>query len=159
MDDEVMNEPTDEAIVDAPESKPSESAASLVLKRDGAETDIAFTVHPPAVIGRFDPTVGPIDIDLGGLPEGTYISRRHAKVVHEDGAWMLQDLGSSNGTFVLGPSDFERQENIELHDGTEIALGNARFVFHLKDEPPAVMPSPTLEAEAIPEEPAEAEPV
>jgi hypothetical protein len=105
--------------------------AKLVLKRHGAETDIEFPVNPPCVIGRFDPAVGPIDIDLGSLePEGSYISRKHAKITFEDGAWKIADLGSSNGTYVLG-SDYERVDSSDLSDGTEVALGNAKFVFHL----------------------------
>jgi len=104
--------------------------AKLVLKRNGAETDISFPLNPPSIAGRFDPGVGPIDIDLANLPEGSYVSRRHAKFTCEDGVWKVTDLGSSNGTFVLN-SDFERVEEAELHDGQEVALGNARFIFHL----------------------------
>jgi len=48
----------------------------------------------------------------------------------EDGVWRINDLGSSNGTFVLR-DDFERVEEAELFDGQEFALGNARFVIHL----------------------------
>jgi hypothetical protein len=102
----------------------------LVVKRNGAETDTEFPISSPAVIGRFDPAVGPVDVDLAGLPEGSYVSRKHAKIVNEDGAWKVKDLGSSNGTFVLR-DDFERVEEAELSDGQEFALGNARFVFHL----------------------------
>jgi pSer/pThr/pTyr-binding forkhead associated (FHA) protein len=104
--------------------------ATLVVKRNGAETEEVFPVNSPCVIGRFDPAVGPIDIDLASLPEGVYVSRKHAKLVQEDGAWKVVDLGSSNGTFVLG-DDFEKVDEKEISDGTEIALGNARFVFHL----------------------------
>lgn len=107
--------------------------ARLVVKRSGAETDVVFSLNPPSVIGRFDPAVGPIDVDLASLPEGAYVSRKHAKITLEDGAWMIQDLGSSNGTFVLGDSDFERVEMSELANGTEFALGNARFVFYLDE--------------------------
>lgn len=104
--------------------------ARLVVKRSGVETDTEFPINPPAVIGRFDPSVGPVDIDLGGIPEGVYVSRKHAKIICEDGVWKIQDMGSSNGTFVLR-SDFERVDEAELTDGQEFALGNARFVFHL----------------------------
>lgn len=113
-----------------PEAEVGTGAARLVVKRSGTETDTEFPVTSPCVIGRFDPSVGPVDIDLGGLPEGSYVSRKHAKIFNEDGVWKVQDLGSSNGTFVLR-SDFERVEESELSDGTELALGNARFVFHL----------------------------
>jgi hypothetical protein len=105
--------------------------AKLVVKRGGAETDIEFPLSPPAIIGRFDPAVGPIDVDLGTLPEGSYVSRKHAKIIREDGVWKIEDLGSSNGTFVLH-DNFDRVEQSEIKDGDEIALGNARFVFHLQ---------------------------
>jgi pSer/pThr/pTyr-binding forkhead associated (FHA) protein len=110
---------------------PTTLLARLVLKRGGVETDISFPVHAPATVGRFDAGVGPIDIDLGSLtPEGTYISRKHAKITEMDGVFVLSDLGSSNGTFVLR-SDFERVDEVELTNGLEIAFGNARFVFRL----------------------------
>ena len=112
------------------DSAPMTTCAEIVLKRGGAETNEKFPVNPPAIIGRFDPAMGPIDVDLGSLPEGSYVSRKHAKIVNEDGEWKLCDMGSSNGTFILR-DDFERIEEAPLQDGDEFALGNARFVFHL----------------------------
>lgn len=120
---EAPAEPTDGEAV-------AEGTPRLVVKRNGAETDTVFFIHSPAVIGRFDPSVGPVDVDLAGLPEGAYVSRKHAKIDHDGTAWKIHDLGSSNGTFVL-KDDFERVEEAELSDGQEFALGNARFVFHL----------------------------
>ncbi|MHB8636934.1 MAG: FHA domain-containing protein [Fimbriimonadaceae bacterium] len=151
-----MNEapPMDDAVHGSDVPVAASNGATIVLKRSGAETDIVFSVNPPAIIGRFDPTVGPIDIDLGGLPEGSYISRRHAKITLEDDVWMLHDLGSSNGTFILGPNDFERHESFALHDGTDFALGNARFAFHTAGGNVHAAEVPTLDAEPAPEEPA-----
>ncbi len=107
------------------------TGARLVVKRNGAETDEIFPVSSPATIGRFDPAVGPIDVDLGPLPEGAYVSRKHARLTQENGVWTVADLGSSNGTFVLKDGDFARAESAELADGDEFALGNARFVLRL----------------------------
>lgn len=104
--------------------------ARLTLKRGGAETDIFYPLSSPAIVGRFDPSVGPIDVDLSEIPEGQYVSRKHAKLSCDGQVWTIQDLGSSNGTFVL-KDDFERVETTELEDGQEIAFGNARFIFHL----------------------------
>lgn len=104
--------------------------ARIVVKRAGIETEDMFEFVPPAVIGRFDPSVGPVDIDLGALPEGSYVSRKHAKFTCHDGVWKIEDLGSSNGTYVLR-DDFEKVDEAELHDGTEFTLGNARFVFRV----------------------------
>ncbi len=102
----------------------------LTVKRAGAETEDVFHFAAPAVIGRFDASVGPVDIDLGSIPEGSYVSRKHAKITHEEGGYKLHDLGSSNGTYILRDSDFQKVDEVFLLDGDEIALGNARFVFH-----------------------------
>lgn len=102
----------------------------LIIKRAGEETQDIFPVVAPATIGRFDPSVGPIDVDLGSIPEGSYVSRKHAKIVEANGVFSIEDLGSSNGTFILR-EDWEKVESAELEDGTEIALGNARMVFRM----------------------------
>jgi pSer/pThr/pTyr-binding forkhead associated (FHA) protein len=125
----MSDEPMEQVEQTAPELK-----ARLVLKRSGTETDVDFVVRPPAVVGRFDPDFGPIDIDLGLLPEGVYVSRRHARIEHQDGAWRIVDLGSSNGTFLLNSSSgqFERVQEAELEDGAELAFGNVRFQFRVE---------------------------
>lgn len=132
-------EPELDAAEEAPEPEPAtEEAASepaptvsgprLVLKRANQETDVVFEIRPPVIVGRFDPEVGPIDVDLGPLPEGAYVSRKHARIDFEDDVYTVTDLGSSNGTFVLR-GDFTKVESAPIADGDEIAFGNARFVF------------------------------
>ena len=131
FDDLVAMEDGAAAAPVAPHGDSAPTGTRLVVKRNGAETDESFPIFSPATIGRFDPTVGPIDVDLGPLPEGQYVSRKHARLTQEDGTWTVTDLGSSNGTFVLRNGDFERAESAELADGDEFALGNARFVLKL----------------------------
>jgi pSer/pThr/pTyr-binding forkhead associated (FHA) protein len=132
--DQQHDEPMTE-IEEAPVATAEETAVAvtprLIVKRAGAETEEVFYFAAPAVIGRFDPSVGPVDIDLGNIPEGTYVSRKHAKITEEGGVYKVTDLGSSNGTYLLRNGDFERVEESEIVDGEEIALGNARFVFRL----------------------------
>ncbi len=126
---ETEAEPIAESAEESDPAAPA-AAARLILKRADGETEIEFAFDPPAVIGRFDPEVGPIDVDLGEIDEGRHVSRKHARIEFADGAWTLHDLGSSNGTFVLR-TDFERIEEAEISDGDEIAFGNARFVFRV----------------------------
>lgn len=103
---------------------------TLTVKRNGVETTEVFPVVSPCVIGRFDPSVGPVDVDLGPLPEAIYVSRKHAKLTETDGVWTITDLQSSNGTWILR-DDFEKVDSAEITDGTDIALGNAKFVFKI----------------------------
>lgn len=52
------------------------------------------------------------------LPE-RQVSRHHVKIMHEDGRYILHDLGSRNGTHLNG-TQFEGQ--IQLQDGDEISI-------------------------------------
>lgn len=52
--------------------------------------------------------------------DDTYVSQVHARVFGKDGAWFIEDMGSTNGTYL-------NRERItsprELHAGDEIRLG------------------------------------
>jgi pSer/pThr/pTyr-binding forkhead associated (FHA) protein len=129
------------------------AAMRLVVKRAGIETEISFPFSVPATVGRFDPEVGPIDIDLGTIEEGSYVSRKHAVIESREGALILRDLGSSNGTFIRR-DDFERIEEAEIVEGDEIAFGNARLVLRTgaqASEPASDEPASDGPAEMEPE--------
>lgn len=131
------------------------AAAELRLLSNGVPSGDTFPLPGGrAVIGRFDQAVGPVDIDLGPFKEGVYVSRKHAVIRFEDGRWLLKDLNSSNGTFVLGADgNFERlSEEQELKDGQEIALGNARFTFHLRGSNAPAQSEPPAENASITED-------
>lgn len=133
-DPEVMMESEEiEAATESEEPSASDDLlrGRLTVKRGGVETDECYDFVAPATIGRFDPAMGPIDVDLSKTADGSFVSRKHAKIVFEDGAWRIYDLGSSNGTFLLRDGDFQPVEMADLADGDEIALGQARFIFHI----------------------------
>lgn len=115
----------------APADVAGAAGARLILKRSGAATSEVFPIGGHVTIGRFDPETGPVDVDLGNLPEATYISRQHAELVPDgSGSWKIKDLGSRNGVFVRkqGGGAFQRVTGEEtVGNGDEIALGNARF--------------------------------
>lgn len=66
------------------------------------------------------------------------VSRRHARVVFEDGAWWVCDDGSTNGTYVDG----ERIERIRVGDDTVVQLGQDGPVFRLQAASPATDAGP-----------------
>ena len=93
------------ALGTGPPSQPTEAliaGARLTLRRGGALSQEIFSLGcGPSIIGRFDPETGPVDVDLGPLPEAVYISRHHAEIWCDgSGQWFIKDLGSGNGTFV-----------------------------------------------------------
>jgi predicted component of type VI protein secretion system len=57
------------------------------------------------------------------------ISRNHAKLYFKDGAWQVEDLGSTNGTRVNN-SQIER---CALADGDTVAFGRVCYKFHVVD--------------------------
>jgi hypothetical protein len=73
--------------------------------------------EPPRIIGRSS------QADVGVLdPE---VSRRHAQLEFAKGIVYLEDLGSSNGTFLNGKAVAD--EAIEVRAGDDIDVGNTRI--------------------------------
>ena len=76
---------------------------------------------------------------LGRLPgqdlvlSDALVSRRHAVIVHEKGAWIVVDQNSTHGTFLNGA----RVERAQLHAGDELQLGSLKGIslhFHEHSE-------------------------
>ncbi len=110
------------------------SVARLVPRAIGATPSDGYVLGSAnMVVGRFDPSAGPVDIDLGGQTGEGYISRRHAEVFLQDGAWMVRDLGSTNGVYIkkAGQGQYSPRliEPAALSDGDEVAFGNVKFLF------------------------------
>jgi hypothetical protein len=106
-----------------------------LVARGGSE---GYVLHSERmVVGRFDPSAGPVDIDLSGGQGENYISRRHAEVYLEAGAWLVRDLGSTNGVYVKRAGQAQYSPRIiepqVLSDGDEVAFGNMKFLFVMSD--------------------------
>ena len=84
----------------------------LLASRDGAHAFKVTAAH--AVIGRADQCTVRLD--------DPSVSRRHARVEHRDGRWLLSDLDSSNGTYV-GDRRLASGDQHELRDGDALRLG------------------------------------
>jgi phosphoserine phosphatase RsbU/P len=97
----------------------------------------------PIRLTVLQPNLGPLKVDaegplitLGRATECTvpikdrYLSRRHAEIAFAEGAWIVRDLGSVNGTMLNG-----RKINgmLPLRPGDRITLGDSEVVFEPED--------------------------
>lgn len=80
--------------------------------------NIPLSTTDPLIIGR---RRGDLVLD-DALVSGT-----HAQIIPRDEGWVIQDLGSTNGTLVDGRLVYETP----LRPGAEIALGNTRMVLFI----------------------------
>lgn len=89
------------------------SQARRLVVTEGALTGTAVTLGPdPVTLGRADDSTLVLTDD--------YASTRHARLVPGDGTWVLEDLGSTNGTY-LGPAKVVRPTPVPL--GQPIRIG------------------------------------
>jgi hypothetical protein len=94
----------------------------LVLKSTGS----IFKLGDSAVIGREDPT---LNIDFDGYPDGKYVSHRHAQIIKISGKYYIEDLGSSNHTYVNDIKLAQGQAE-PIDDGDVVKIGKIELTFH-----------------------------
>lgn len=104
----------DNAVVAAGEVAPGEV---MLVVRQGTDIGLRFTLEGDQV------TVGRIPDNSIQLDDFT-VSRQHAVLVKQGGAWLVRDLGSLNGTYV----NAERVEESVLQHGDEVQIGRFRLV-------------------------------
>jgi hypothetical protein len=74
-------------------AKPDRSAARRLVVIDGALAGTVITLTEEAItIGRADDSTVALTDD--------YVSTRHARLIPQNGQWLLEDLGSTNGTYL-----------------------------------------------------------
>jgi hypothetical protein len=89
----------------------------LVEHASGHESGIAYDLTEGATLGR-----GDVEIRL----EDPFASTRHAQISREGPLLVIEDLGSTNGTYLneeplSGPKP--------LHDGDRIRIGDSEFSY------------------------------
>ena len=97
-------------------------------------------------------TVGRENTDV--LLADPTVSRRHALLILDSGKCRVEDLGSTNGTYVAG-KQIQQGERVELVDGAELKFGSV--VLFLKLPASAGEAVEAAEEEAPAESPAEVE--
>ncbi len=100
----------------------SNPTISLVIINNGRR--LSFDSNEELLVGRKDNARGIFpDVDLGldgGYEAG--VSRRHAVLSPSRDGWLLEDLGSANGTFINGTRIPPEQPTL-VRSGDEIKLG------------------------------------
>ena len=93
----------------------------------GAEFSIA---SDEATIGRWDADNGVFpDIDLDAYDQDAKVSRRHAKILRKNGYYFIEDLGSTNGTYVNRGRRLLPGTAQALKDGDEVIVGKTFLRF------------------------------
>ncbi len=109
---------------------------TIEVLQSGRRVPLALDEGKELFIGRLDAVHGIFpELDLtndGGLEHG--VSRRHARIYAKNGVCYLEDMDSTNGTF-LGDERLTPYLPYELHDGDIITLGTMRLRLRLHRRP------------------------
>ena len=100
----------------AQEFGPSRHPRLVVESSPDTAVGTVFRLDEELAIGRSPAN----DITLNE----TVVSGRHARVVRRGHGWFVEDLGSTNGTFVDGL----RVSRAELGDGSRLRIGDTVFL-------------------------------
>lgn len=114
---------------------------SLVVVR-GPDKGRAFALpeREPQLIGR--------STEALALTDAT-VSRRHAELTPEAGAWIVRDLASRHGTFVNGA---RLEGAVALHEGDRLRCGDTELLVAREGATPRAVRDDEISAEAAPVE-------
>ena len=115
-----------------PEPAAKQVKAKLVIERGSSVGTEFLITNEESNIGRWDADNGIFpDIDLDVHDPEAKVSRRHARIIFENGGYLIEDLGSTNGTFVNRGRRLLPGTPHRLSDGDEIIVGKTFLRFHL----------------------------
>jgi pSer/pThr/pTyr-binding forkhead associated (FHA) protein len=162
----LITPPTPASLSSTDEDDRTVASMAPVDDEEGTVSAIAagmLVVHPPDRpafrygLTRSSVTIGR-SLKSGNdlvIESDTQMSRQHARIQREStGAFSLQDLKTTNGSFVNGG----RVERAALNDGDEIRLGLTRLVFERTaddDEGPNARPAQEYRPRSTPDTPSD----
>ncbi len=113
----------------------SKPTARLVISGTSELDSPTFVLEKTVnLVGRRDPlsNIFP-EVDLSKYDPQTKISRKHAKISREGDMFLVEDLGSSNGTIIVSSPNnsvkLEPNKTQMLNDGDKIKIGDTTLEF------------------------------
>ncbi|NOT48798.1 MAG: FHA domain-containing protein [Acidobacteria bacterium] len=106
--------------------------AQLIIERgDSANTEFQLSAEE-SYIGRWDADNGIFpDVDLDAHDPDAKVSRRHARITYRGNIHMIEDLGSTNGTFLNRGRRLLPGSPQVLTEADEIIVGKTFLRFHI----------------------------
>ena len=95
-----------------PTKRPRGAPTQVVVVEGANEGESALLDHAPILIGR-----GP---DAGIRLDDDYVSTRHARIASSGDQWFVEDLGSTNGTYI-GSHRLTQPTTLQL--GSQVRIG------------------------------------
>ena len=106
--------------------------AKLVIERGRSAGKQFPLTEEESQIGRWDADGGIFpEIDLDADDPEAKVSRRHARIMRRNGEYFVEDLGSTNGTFINRGRRLLPGDRQPLRDGDEIIVGKTFLRFHI----------------------------
>jgi len=106
-------------------------ATAKLIVNGTTELDASFLLQKDSnLVGRTDPlsNIFP-EVDLSRFDPQTKVSRRHARIWREGQAFMVEDLGSVNGTVINDMIRLEPRQPRALDSGDRIRMGETTLHF------------------------------
>jgi hypothetical protein len=133
MVDEPRFEANGEEVVPLPSGDAPKGVHAFLIIERGAAVGTEFGLSSDeSNIGRWDADNGIFpDVDLDAHDPEAKVSRRHARIVRENGRYQIEDLGSTNGTFVNRGRRLIPGNRQPLNDGDEVIVGKTFLRFRI----------------------------
>ncbi len=129
----LVEKPREEKVeLDGDSNETVDSHSCLTIERGGSASTEFKLSSEESYIGRWDADNGIFpDVDLDAHDPDAKISRRHARVIYRNSVYMIEDLGSTNGTFVNRGRRLLPGSPQVLSEGDEIIVGKTFLRFHI----------------------------